>query len=157
MVNNFDQAFTGVIGVEGGYSNDPNDPGGETKYGISKRAYPDENIPNMTLERAKMLYKRDYWDAAKCDLTPYPLDVLVFDAAVNQGVEPAIKMLQKVLNVAQDGVFGADTQRKVKDAGKECCALYMAERALRYTGTRNFDRFGRGWFKRLFIVVMDVV
>jgi|SRR3989338_11082090 len=154
---NFDTAFSHVIGVEGGYSNDSSDPGGETKYGISKRAYPDENIPGMTLERAKMLYKRDYWDAAKCDLIPFPLDHLVFDAAVNQGVSPAIKMLQKVLCVPQDGIFRADTQRKVKEAGKEACALFMAERALRYMGTRSFDKFGRGWLKRLFVVVMEVV
>ena len=152
---NFDACFARVIGVEGGYSNDPHDPGGETKYGICKRSYPDENIPNITLERAKMLYKRDYWDAAKCDVIPFPLDSLVFDAAVNQGVDPAIKMLQKMLNVTQDGIFGAATQAKVRNAGKEMCALYMAERALRYTGTRNFDRFGRGWMKRLFIVALE--
>lgn len=156
-MHNFDMAFDGVIGVEGGYVNDPNDPGGETKYGISKRAYPNENIQNMTIERAKAIYRRDYWDTVKGDELPYHLDILVFDAAVNQGVIPAIKMLQKALNVAQDGVIGRDTMTKARNAGKEHCALFMAERALRYIGTRNFDRYGRGWLKRLFIVAFEAI
>ena len=155
-MHNFDKAFAAVVGLEGGYSNDPNDPGGETKYGISKRAYPNENIKNLTLDRAKALYKRDYWDEVKGDELPHRLDIMVFDAAVNQGVVPAIKMLQKALGVAQDGILGRDTMKKALDAGKEHCALFMAERAMRYMGTRNFDRFGRGWLKRLFVVVFEV-
>lgn len=148
----FDECFEDVIGLEGGYVNDPVDPGGETKYGISKRAYPDEDIRELTLARAKELYRRDYWDKVKGDMLPTPLDAYVFDAAVNQGVPAAIKMLQKTLGVTQDGIFGLDTQRKAQSATKEQCAMFMAERALRYYGTRNFDRFGRGWLKRLFIV-----
>ena len=154
-MNSFDTAFAHVIGVEGGYSNDKDDPGGETKFGICKRAYPAEDISNMTLDRAKMFYKRDYWDLVKGDELPAPLNSLVFDCAVNQGVDTAIKLLQKTLNVATDGIIGADTMRKARDAGKETCALYLADRALRYSGTRNFDKFGRGWFKRLFVLAME--
>ena len=51
----FDEAFDTLIGHEGGYSNDPRDPGGETRYGISKRAYPDVNIATLTLEQAKFI------------------------------------------------------------------------------------------------------
>lgn len=155
-MNNFDTAFAHVIGVEGGYSNDKDDPGGETKYGISKRAYPAEDIPNMTLDRAKMIYRRDYWDLVKGDELPSPLDAFVFDCAVNQGVDTAIKLLQKTLNVAQDGIMGVDTMRKASEAGKGVCTLYLADRALRYTGTRNADKFLRGWFKRLFVLAMEV-
>jgi len=155
-MSNFDDAFAQIVGVEGGYSNDLQDPGGETKYGISKRSYPNENIPNMTLERSKMLYKRDYWDKVKGDELPRILGSFVFDAAVNQGVDPAIRMLQRALGVAQDGIMGLDTMRKIRDSGKEECALFMAERSMRYFGTRNFDKFGRGWLKRLFIVSMEV-
>jgi lysozyme family protein len=154
-MNNFDNAFAHIIGVEGGYSNNPADPGGETKYGICKRSYPGEDIKNMTLDRAKMIYRRDYWDKVKGDELPTPLDSFVFDSAVNQGVEPAIRMLQRTLGVAQDGIIGMDTMRKVRDSGKEACALFMAERALRYFGTRSFDQFGRGWLKRLFIVTLE--
>lgn len=71
---------------EGGYVNDPKDPGGETKYGISKKAYPDEDIKNLSPERALQIYASDYWDKAGCDAVPYPLNVVVFDSAVNCGV-----------------------------------------------------------------------
>lgn len=155
-MSEFDDAFACAVWIEGGYVNDPDDPGGETKYGISKRSYPNEDIPSMTLERSKMIYKRDYWDKIKGDELPAPLSHFVFDAAVNQGVDPAIKMLQRVLNVAQDGILGRNTMIKAKNAGKEICALYLSERALRYTGTRNFDKYGRGWLKRLFVIAMEI-
>ena len=153
----FDKCFASVIGVEGGYVNDLKDPGGETKFGISKRSYPAEDIKNLTLERAKELYRRDYWDKIRGDMIASPLDAFVFDAAVNQGIEPAIKMLQKVVGVAQDGICGMITQRKAQSATKEHAALFMAERAMRYYVTRNFDIYGRGWLKRLFVVAMEAL
>lgn len=155
MMGNFDRCFAAVIGLEGGYVNDPKDPGGETKYGISKRAHPAEDIKNLTLERAKEIYRRGYWEPIRGDLIPAPLDAYMFDAAVNQGTDAAIRMLQKVIGVAQDGVFGLDTQKRVQTASKEQAALFMAERALRYYGTRNFDLYGRGWLKRLFIIARE--
>lgn len=151
-MSNFDICFASVIGLEGGYSNDPKDPGGETKYGVSKRAHPTEDIKNMTLERAKEIYRKNYWEKVRGDIIPAPLDAYVFDAAVNQGVDASIKMLQRVLDITQDGVFGLTTQKRVQSATGEQAALFMAERALRYYGTRNFDLYGRGWLKRLFVV-----
>lgn len=156
MSTNFDRAFGAVVGVEGPYSNDPKDPGGETKFGVSKRAYPNEDIKNLSLDRAKMLYARDYWGPVHGDELPWPLALFVFDAAVNQGPPVAIGLLQKSVGVAQDGSFGARTQKAVAaKEPKELCALFMADRALRYTGTRNFDINGRGWLKRLFAVVIS--
>lgn len=154
-MSNFDKCFANVIGLEGGYTDDPQDPGGETKYGISKRSHPAEDIKNLTLERAKEIYRREYWEKIRGDMIPEPLDAFVFDAAVNQGVSAAIKMLQKALSIAQDGIFGITTQRKAIASTKEHAALFMAERALRYYGTRNFDKYGRGWIKRLFVVAME--
>jgi lysozyme family protein len=161
MKENFDSAFDAIVNVEAGYlsperAKEIGDSGGETNHGISKRQYPDEDIKNMTLDRAKFLYKRDYWDMCKCDQLPSPLDLFVFDAAVNQGVNAAIKTLQKTLGVAQDGIFGKDTMYKALGAGKNVCALYMADRAVRYTGTRGADKFLRGWMKRLFVIAMEV-
>lgn len=83
---------------EGGYSNDPSDPGGETKYGISKRAHPDEDIKNLTPERAMAIYASDYWDKAGCDSIPFPLNVVVFDSAVNCGVGMARLWLKDSLD-----------------------------------------------------------
>lgn len=153
----FEQAFQRVLVAEGGYSLDERDPGGETKYGISKRAYPDLDIARLTLTDAHAIYKRDYWDPCRCDQLPEPIDELVFDCAVNQGVGVAVKLLQKAINVPQDGVIGNNTMAAIKKADrKELAALYLADRALRYTGTRNFDVYGRGWMKRLFVLAREV-
>ena len=156
MQQNFETAFQLIIEAEGGYVNDPSDPGGETKYGISKRQYPDEDIPNMTLERAKELYRRDYWTPCKCDEMPYPLDILLFDAAVNQGCDAAKKMLQKSLNVAQDGILGLDTMSKARYAKLDACARFLATRGVRYTGTRGADRYMLGWFSRMFKIALRI-
>lgn len=154
-MSDFDKTFDHVVGIEGGYVNDPKDPGGETKFGISRRAYPAEDIRNLTLDRARFLYRRDYWDAVKGDALPYPLNLFVFDTAVNQGVDPAIRLLQKTLNVAQDGVLGPQTILAAQAMRNESVALYLADRAVRYAGTRNFEVYGRGWLKRLFLLSME--
>jgi lysozyme family protein len=155
-MTDFDKAFEHVIGVEGGYVNDPKDPGGETKYGISKRAYPAENIKNLSIERAKIIYRMDYWNKVKGDELPYPLNMFVFDAAVNQGVDPSIDMLQKTLGVARDGIVGVTTLKAAQESRGQAISMYLADRALRYTGTRNFDVYGRGWLRRLFVLAMEV-
>jgi len=72
---------------EGGYVNDLDDPGGETKWGISKRAYPNEDIYNLKPERAAELYYRDYWLAAGCESLPLQDAIVTFDTAVNLGVK----------------------------------------------------------------------
>lgn len=104
MTELFKKAFKDIIGTEGGYVNDPTDPGGETKYGIAKRFYPNEDIKNLTLERAEELYYRDYWKNKKLDLDTVAefdekLALELFDTAVNQGVPSAAKYLQEALNL----------------------------------------------------------
>ena len=149
MKGNFDAAFSHVVDLEGGYSNDPHDPGGETKFGISKRSYPKEDIATLTIQRAKEIYLSDYWNKCRCDELPYPLDYYVLDAAVNQGVSKAIKMLQEVVGVKQDGIIGLVTI-KAAHTRHDTAHLYMAERAVRYFATENFYLFGKGWLKRIF-------
>lgn len=82
----FDKALDFTLRWEGGYVNDSSDPGGETKFGISKRAYPNEDIKNLTRERAAEIYKRDYWDGVGCGTHPLGDSVALFDSAVNCGV-----------------------------------------------------------------------
>lgn len=83
----FNKAVTFLLGIEGGYVNDKYDEGGETKYGISKESFPNEDIPNLTLERAKELYYRYYWLRTGADKTKsYPLAYVLFDTAVNHGI-----------------------------------------------------------------------
>jgi len=151
----FERAFKLIVGVEGGYVNDPNDPGGETKYGISKRAYPDLDIKNLELSAAESIYKKDYWEKAKCDQLPWPVNLFVFDVAVNSGPDTAIKLLQKTLDTPQDGLFGPTTRGAVSRMDKEAPIRFLANRAVQYTGIRNFDKYGRGWFKRLFAIAME--
>lgn len=144
----FDRSVDIILEHEGGYVNDPKDPGGETKYGISKRAYPDLDIANLTEDQAKEIYRRDYWSTCQCDSLANGLDLLVFDAAVNQGVGAAVRMLQAELGVTQDGVFGPKTLETYQRKGL-AVSNYAAQRMLRYGLNPNFTHFGLGWSRRL--------
>lgn len=160
MNENFERALTIILREEGGYVNDPNDPGGETNFGISKRQYPDVDIKNLTHEQVAAIYKRDYWDKVKGDEIPWPLCLFVFDAAVNQGCDAkanyaAQKLLQKALDVAQDGILGPATMKRVSMSRHWHHCRFMAFRAQRYMGTRNFDKYGEGWLTRLFRVALE--
>lgn len=152
-MSTFDRAFDLVIGAEGGYVNDPRDPGGETKYGISKKAYPTLDIKNLTIDDAKDIYERDYWRAASCDRLPEVVAVALFDSAVNQGIRPATRMLQRALAVNDDGVLGSLTIAAA-NAGKsdDLLVKFCAERALHYASLPTFQTYGRGWMRRLFTV-----
>lgn len=100
----FTKAIQKIIASEGGYVNDPNDPGGETKFGISKRSYPNEDIKNLTIERAREIYKRDFWDKIGGDqIKDQAIADLLVDSAVNEGVVPAVKRAQIIVNIPQTG------------------------------------------------------
>ena len=142
-------AITFLIDLEGGYSNNPLDPGGETKYGISKKSYPSEDIKNLTKERAAFLYKRDYWDKIKGDLIPWPMNALIFDTAVHSGHDRAIKLAQKVFKLPQDGIIGPMTLNAVKHTNEDHCANYLRER-LDFMISLNKPTFIKGWINRLF-------
>jgi lysozyme family protein len=149
---NFDQAFEHVIGNEGGYVNDPRDPGGETKYGISKRSYPGEDIAGLTLARAKELYRRDFWGPAGCEQWPEAVRFDVFDMAVNAGVKASIKMLQRCVGADDDGVIGRQTIAAVQnfDTQPEVLARkFTAQRIRHYTSLKTWPVFGAGWMNRI--------
>jgi len=100
MTANFHAAFEELIGIEGGYVNDPTDRGGETKYGISKRAYPNLDIKNLTLQEAKDIYLEDYWKASGSHhMLKYELALELFDTGVNMGQAIARTFLQEALNL----------------------------------------------------------
>ena len=146
----FEDALKFVLEHEGGYSNDPLDTGGETNFGISKRAYPDEDIKNMTPERASFLYKRDYWDLCRCGDIPGFLGFFVFDSAVNQGPGVAIRILQESLGVTVDGVIGPKTLEAAKSATLKGTGItFVSRRCQRYAINPQLARFGLGWFRRV--------
>ena len=146
----FDEAFKALIGHEGGYVNDPKDPGGETKFGVSKRAYPGEDIAGLTLERAKALYLRDYWHVIHADELPKHVRFAVFDAAVNSGVRQAIKWLQRAVGVNDDGVIGHKTLSAVVAMDPyKLVAVFNGQRLKFMTELNTFHVFGRGWARRV--------
>lgn len=156
-MSDFDRALTIVLGHEGGYSNDPRDPGGETMFGITVTVARENGYhgPMRELPRAiaATIYLARYWQAAHCDELPWPLCLYVFDSAVNQGVGAATRMLQAALDTVQDGIVGPTTKRLARESTQWHWSRFMALRAQRYVETRNFDRFGQGWLIRLFSVV----
>jgi len=148
---NFDDAFQRVVGLEGGYVNDPLDAGGETRYGISKRAYPNEDIRNLTLDRAKAIYARDYWHPAGCDGAPDLLKFDLFDMAVNQGLSAAVKALQYAAGVVEDGSLGPQTLAAIaRELPIRLLFRFDAARLVHYAecSDANLVRFGRGWLHR---------
>jgi lysozyme family protein len=146
----FDEAFERLIGHEGVYVHDLRDPGGETKYGVSKRSYPGENIRDLTLDRAKLIYRRDYWGPAGCDAAPDGLKFDLFDMAVNAGVGKAIKTLQRAAGQVDDGIIGPRTIHAISSMpSARLVARFNGHRLEHMTSLPHWDRFGRGWAKRL--------
>lgn len=154
----FDEAVTRVLAHEGGYVNDPADPGGETKYGISKRAYPREDIARLTEARAKDIYKRDYWDKLRLDALPENVRYPLFDLAVNSGVATAAKLLQRAVTVRDDGMIGTETLAAANRLSASTLAGRLAATRLLYLADlRPFDRFGRGWTRRVAQILLESV
>lgn len=146
----WDRAFDLLMINEGGYVNNCHDSGGETKYGISKKAYPDLDICNLTLEQAKEIYKRDYWNRCKCDYLPDSLSVAVFDFAVNSGVSRAVKYLQTSLGVKADGIIGNQTLGAANRLPvKRVLEDYMNLRLDFLMSLKDWKYFGKGWGKRI--------
>lgn len=147
----FDRAMTHTFKWEGGYVNDPHDPGGETKYGISKRSNPEIDIPSLTKKDAKEIYYKKYWFPFRFDeLSSETLAIKVFDVGVNVGTKKAIKWLQKCVGATVDGIIGPETIRLTNQAPQAQVLedfLSMAEDY--YRALKSFSVFGRGWLNRL--------
>lgn len=146
----FEEAVESVLGHEGGYVSNPADPGGETKWGISKRRYPDLDIANLTREQAIAIYRRDYWIGCGCDVLPESVRDEVFDAAVLHKPDDVARFLQRALDVADDGHIGPVTRAAIAKAEPDrLIALFEAERLLFLTKLTTWSSFGRGWARRV--------
>lgn len=129
----FEECVEQVIEEEGGYVNRPTDPGGETKYGISKRRFPREDIKNLTVGRAKNLYEIHYWKRYQVEkrVLRY-LRYTYFDMLINHGPGNAVRILQRACilsgsKIKVDGGFGPKTKAAMKkvDLGKLRSARIM--------------------------------
>lgn len=151
---NFDQAFTELLGHEGGYVNHPLDPGGATNWGITQTVARQNgytgNMETMTQATAKDIYSRMYWAPMRCDALPSEIRYAVFDAAVNSGVRQSTLWLQRAVNVGADGVIGPQTLAAVQ----ACEPYYVLRRLLSQrlkfmTDLKTWPAFGRGWARRI--------
>ena len=146
----FDVCVEFVLEKEGGYVHDLNDPGGETKFGISKRSYPNLNIKNLTRSGAIDLYRFDYWQEARCGYMPKGVDLLVFDTAVNRGPARAIRRLQTALRVKPDGIVGPQTLHALQIKNTfDLIDEFTSRRMVAYARLKNFSRYGLGWTRRI--------
>jgi len=160
----YDNAFSVVIGEEGGFTANPADPGNwtggrcgvgqcaGTKYGISAASYPTVNIAALTLDDAKAIYRRDYWDHVHGDELPPAIALLVFDAAVNSGAARAVRWLQTALKVTADGAIGPVTIAAAQHCagqGAAVLAEYQAQRLLFLASLPTWRTFALGWARRV--------
>ena len=155
-MSKFDEIIEVVLEHEGGYVNDPKDPGGETNFGIAKRSHPDVDIKNLTKEGAKEIYKEVYWDKNKVESLPEELWHIYFDMCVNQGKSRAVKIIQRAVNgkggsLTVDGGLGPMTiaaigkSRVELDRVRAYRVKYYADLV---TKKPDLERFYFGWFKR---------
>ena len=146
----FDYFVERVLVHEGGYVNDPRDPGQETRWGISKRAYPHLDIRNLTRAQAIDIYRRDFWQRVRGDELPREFAFQALDAAVNHGIGNAVRWMQRAAGVADDGVIGPVTLAAVQRAQPADLVLrFNAERLRFYAKLTTFSTFGRGWVNRV--------
>ena len=162
MSDAFDRAFEELVGLEGRFSDDENDPGNwtggaknkgvlkGTKFGVSAKAYPDLDIVNLSLFDAKKIYLRDYWAKLHCDALPDCVAVALFKEGVNLGVDGAAKALQRALRVVVDGDIGQVTIGSAHaQPPKEIMVEFLTQCAYDYTKMPNFIEDGKGWLARV--------
>ncbi len=151
----FEDAVSIILDLEKGYVNDPDDPGGETNFGISKRQYPGYNIKTLTRAEAIAIYHEDYWQPLKPLLLPDQIRLCMLDAAVNQGVTQAIKMLQTSVGAAPDGVLGPYTLSAVqKTTSFKVLDALLHTRLNHYSRLPTWPKFGVGWMSRLLTIAL---
>ena len=158
----FDQAFERLIGHEGKFTNDRQDRGnwttgvigkGElkgTKYGISAMTYPDLDIKSLSLQQAKKIYKRDWWDKINADQIDSALVFQVWDFAINAGMGTAKRKLKKAVGVAEDCMIGKQTIQAINNTElNDVLMKFNAERLKYYTSLSTWSRYGKGWTLRV--------
>jgi len=153
-MKNFNEIIEKVLEHEGGYVNDPKDLGGETKYGITKRFYPDVDIKNLTIEQATEIYKKDYWDKNKVESLPQNLWHIYFDMCVNMGKRTAVKVLQRAAvnkgkNIEVDGGLGPMTIGALKGVELDRVRAFRVKYYVDLITARpEQEKFYLGWFRR---------
>jgi len=158
MNRNWDKCFDLVIVNEGGYVDNPADPGGATNWGCTKAVWEQyighevskKDIRNLTKEDVKPLYKRNYWDAIHGDALPSGLDYCLFDCAINSGVGRATKFIQEIVGVFADGAIGNNTVTAINQMNTVTMINEFSDKRQAFLETlKTFPVFGKGWTKRV--------
>tara|TARA_R100000655_G_scaffold1878_2_gene7018 strand:- start:3636 stop:4139 length:504 start_codon:yes stop_codon:yes gene_type:complete len=152
MRNNFDQCMKWVLHHEGGFVNHPDDPGGITNHGVTKKVYEEwverevseQEMRDLTHEDVAPIYKKNYWDRLRADDLPSGVDFCTFDWGVNSGTSRSAKALQRMVGVTADGGIGPVTLQAV--ANHEPQMHYVRDQFYRSLST--FGTFGNGWTRR---------
>lgn len=147
----FESSWGRVLKAEGGYVNNPDDPGGETKYGISKRSYPHLDIPNLTPEDAKAIYKSDYYDATGANvigkINP-GLAEHIADMGFNAGPRRAVELLYETVGLPRQGTITDELINRI-DSEQDIIKQYSATRLRYYSSLANAPTFIKGWTNRV--------
>lgn len=154
----FAKAMPHVFSEEGGYVDHPQDPGGATNMGITLatlsawegRRVSKAEVKALTKSKATDIYRENYWNKVAGDDLPAGVDYAVFDFAINSGPARAVKMLQKVVGVDQDGVIGAKTLAAVRKIAADRIINELCDARLAWLkGLGTFSTFGKGWTSRV--------
>ena len=154
ILDTFEEIIDKVIEHEGGYVNDPDDPGGETKYGIAKKSNPDVDIKNLTIEQAKKIYWEKYWVPNKVDKVPSQLKYIYYDMCVNMGRSNAVKVLQsaanqKGANITVDGGIGPNTLKAIDNLELERARAFRVKYYADLCSAKpTLLKYYYGWFRR---------
>ena len=161
MKDNFDSSFLHVMQSEGGYVNDPKDPGGETNLGVTKAAWAaylgrpvaDGEMKALSVETVKPFYKKMYWDKMRGDELPKGLDYLAFDFAVNAGAGQAAKFVQRAVGAVADGAIGPATVALVLNVDPRTLILgFTNQKEMFYKDLAerkpDLTKFLKGWLTR---------
>lgn len=147
-----------VLHHEGGFVDDPNDPGGATNMGITHktlaawrgRAVTAEDVRNLTEHEASLIYRAEYWDRLRCGQLPAGVDLVVFDYGVNAGVSRSAMLLQGLVGAREDGVIGPKTIAAVRrQRPDELVQSFGGSRLRQYMSFSGWKHFGRGWSRRV--------
>lgn len=158
MQSNWQKSFELMLKSEGGYVNNPADPGGMTNLGVTKatwenwigRESDEAEMRALTPEKVEPLYKRKFWDMCKCDDLPDGIDYLVFDFAVNAGPGRSAKILQTAVSVTPDGGIGPMTLAAVaQHSPADLIEKFSQSKEDFYRSLNTFATFGKGWLNRV--------
>lgn len=167
MKENWEKSFNLMLASEGlgvrkdnpwGFVNDPNDPGGMTQLGVTKRAWEEwvgHNVTEKDMralrpETVKPFYRAKYWDKVKGDQLPAGIDYATFDMAVNSGVSRAIKYLQQIAGVPADGILGSKSLDAIQSCDPQQTVNALCDMRIEFLKRLpTWGRFGAGWSNRV--------